>query len=208
MLRTRRVPFSVILPCLVLSACGSAENHARIPTPTPTTTATATLADSPTPTPTATPDQRALTCRDSGGVAATALCCASVGEFPSTCGLGACGCAPSASHPVRVCQCGAGRCFDGTSCIARETPTPTHTLDPLTPTRTPTADDSALPCLQTGGAESPRLCCLAADNFPDTCNLATCACPPDVSHTVRVCECGLGRCYDPQGAGCVEGDPL
>ncbi len=40
-------------------------------------------------------------------------------NFPNLCGLGACGCAPSASHQVQLCQCGDSRCFDGNACVGR-----------------------------------------------------------------------------------------
>jgi len=33
--------------------------------------------------------------------------------------LGACGCPPDASHEVRVCDCAAGSCFDGTRCVGQ-----------------------------------------------------------------------------------------
>jgi hypothetical protein len=55
-------------------------------------------------------------CLDSGGTVTSSTCCAGVGDFPNTCLIGACGCAPNASHEVRVCDCGDGRCFDGASC--------------------------------------------------------------------------------------------
>ena len=56
-------------------------------------------------------------CLTSGGTVASASCCVSTGDFPDTCGIGACGCAPAASHDVRVCTCGAGSCFDGSGCV-------------------------------------------------------------------------------------------
>ena len=52
----------------------------------------------------------------------TASCCGLVGDFPSTCLLGACGCAPESSHAVQVCQCPSGQCFDGKSCVPSGTP--------------------------------------------------------------------------------------
>jgi hypothetical protein len=56
-------------------------------------------------------------CIGSGGTVTTALCCQSVGDFPSTCGIGACGCAPENSHQVKTCDCGIGKCFDGSRCV-------------------------------------------------------------------------------------------
>ena len=61
----------------------------------------------------------AQACQDSGGTVTSSLCCDSVGDFPNTCLIGACGCAPQASHEVRVCECGDTRCFDGARCASR-----------------------------------------------------------------------------------------
>jgi len=55
-------------------------------------------------------------CLNSGGTVSSGLCCASVGDFPNLCLIGACGCAPGASHAVRVCDCGNAGCFDGMIC--------------------------------------------------------------------------------------------
>ncbi len=56
-------------------------------------------------------------CTRSGGTVGTASCCGLVGDFPSTCLLGACGCSLESSHPVQVCNCPSGQCFDGKSCV-------------------------------------------------------------------------------------------
>jgi hypothetical protein len=58
-------------------------------------------------------------CLGSGGTVTTATCCASTNDFPDTCVIGACGCPPDASHEVRVCDCAAGSCFDGTACVGQ-----------------------------------------------------------------------------------------
>jgi len=55
-------------------------------------------------------------CLTSGGTVTSAMCCAGTGDFPGTCAIGACGCAPAASHVVRTCTCSAG-CFDGSGCV-------------------------------------------------------------------------------------------
>lgn len=57
-------------------------------------------------------------CTRSGGTEGSARCCGLVGDFPNTCRAGACACAPESSHAVQVCQCPAGQCFDGKSCMA------------------------------------------------------------------------------------------
>jgi len=56
-------------------------------------------------------------CLASGGTVTSAMCCASIGDFPDTCAIGACGCAPAASHAVHVCECAAGSCFDGSGYV-------------------------------------------------------------------------------------------
>jgi hypothetical protein len=55
-------------------------------------------------------------CLASGGTLGHALCCNGQPDFPDTCAVGACGCAPNASSNVQVCNCPAGMCFDGTQC--------------------------------------------------------------------------------------------
>jgi hypothetical protein len=56
-------------------------------------------------------------CTNSGGAVGTSQCCKSSGDFPNTCLIGACGCALTNSHEVKVCNCPAGKCFDGNKCI-------------------------------------------------------------------------------------------
>ncbi len=56
-------------------------------------------------------------CLDSGGTVTTAMCCGQTQDFPNTCLIGACGCAPTSSHQVKTCQCGEGKCFDGNACV-------------------------------------------------------------------------------------------
>jgi hypothetical protein len=56
-------------------------------------------------------------CIASGGTVTTGLCCSSTGDFPDTCAIGACGCAPGQSHEVKICDCGEGQCFDGSACV-------------------------------------------------------------------------------------------
>ena len=56
-------------------------------------------------------------CINSGGEISTALCCQASGDFPNSCLIGACGCSPTDSYQVRVCDCGEGKCFDGKECI-------------------------------------------------------------------------------------------
>lgn len=56
-------------------------------------------------------------CIDSGGQVSTSLCCEATNDFPNTCLVGPCGCAPENSHEVKICDCGEGKCFDGEECV-------------------------------------------------------------------------------------------
>lgn len=58
-------------------------------------------------------------CTSSGGTISMANCCESADDFPNTCLVGACGCAPSNSHEVAICECPVGKCFDGTRCVSQ-----------------------------------------------------------------------------------------
>lgn len=59
-------------------------------------------------------------CIDSGGIVTIASCCKSSNDFPSSCLIGACGCALENSHEVKACDCGEGKCFDGEKCVSGE----------------------------------------------------------------------------------------
>lgn len=58
-------------------------------------------------------------CTDSGGTVSTGLCCIGVGDFPNTCSIGSCGCAPQSSSEVKICSCGPDTCFnpDQRACV-------------------------------------------------------------------------------------------
>jgi phosphate starvation-inducible membrane PsiE len=57
------------------------------------------------------------TCIASGGKIMTQMCCKSVGDFPNTCMIGACGCSLENSHEISICVCPENNCFDGKSCV-------------------------------------------------------------------------------------------
>ena len=63
-------------------------------------------------------NEKEQACLDSGGTLKINTCCLAVGDFPDTCGIGACACAPGNSHEVKFCDCGIGKCFDGNTCVA------------------------------------------------------------------------------------------
>ena len=54
-------------------------------------------------------------CTSTGGQVGQSLCCGSASDFPSSCLVGACSCAPTSSHTVASCSCPNGGCFDPTS---------------------------------------------------------------------------------------------
>ena len=58
-------------------------------------------------------------CVNSGGTVGASLCCNSASDFSNLCLIGACGCSPDNSHQVKTCDCGAGKCFNGTACVVQ-----------------------------------------------------------------------------------------
>jgi hypothetical protein len=63
-------------------------------------------------------DAAACACVAAGGTVTTRLCCMLTSDFPNTCVIGACGCSQGGSKVTRICNCGEGMCFDGTTCVA------------------------------------------------------------------------------------------
>lgn len=59
-------------------------------------------------------------CALSGGTVKISLCCASVSDFPNLCLIGACGCSPTDSHQVKVCDCGTNKCFNENRCVVNQ----------------------------------------------------------------------------------------
>ncbi len=112
----RKILFPAIgcmfLLLLVLSL-GCAGGPSGNVTPTQTTPPT-TLPTSPP----VTMSEQEQQCTQSGGNVTTMLCCTSAGDFPNLCLVGPCGCSPANSHEIKVCDCGTGKCFNGTACIA------------------------------------------------------------------------------------------
>jgi hypothetical protein len=95
--RTRVLGLLVGMVLLCLTACGEDDHFAPAQA-----------------TPTPAPQQL---CLDSGGQVTTITCfCPGTEDFFNTCGLGACTCPPGNSHQVLSCDCGAGRCFNGSAC--------------------------------------------------------------------------------------------
>jgi hypothetical protein len=66
----------------------------------------------------------AQACVDSAGQVTEVPCyCPSTPDFFNTCGVGACSCPPTGDpRHLNACDCGAGRCFNGSTCVARVEP--------------------------------------------------------------------------------------
>jgi hypothetical protein len=75
-------------------------------------------------------DPKMESCLQSGGRVAVNMCCKSTPDFPNTCLIGPCGCSPENSKETKVCDCGEGRCFDGTSCVDMQEKDPTPVCTP------------------------------------------------------------------------------
>ena len=56
-------------------------------------------------------------------------------------------------------------------------------------------------CINSGGTVSTSVCCKLSGDFPNSCLIGACGCSPDNSHQVKVCDCGIDKCFD--GAKCV-----
>ena len=56
-------------------------------------------------------------------------------------------------------------------------------------------------CLDSGGKVSTALCCKTSSDFPNTCLIGACGCSSENSHQVKVCDCGLDKCFD--GERCI-----
>jgi len=59
-------------------------------------------------------------CLDSGGQVSVLSCCNQINDFPNLCLIGPCGCSPNDSHEVKTCDCGQGKCFNGTECADQQ----------------------------------------------------------------------------------------
>jgi hypothetical protein len=57
------------------------------------------------------PNDPAALCTATGGAVVTAQCCSSSSDFPDTCGVGGCTCAPQYLKDIQKCDCGSGKCF-------------------------------------------------------------------------------------------------
>jgi len=61
-------------------------------------------------------------------------------------------------------------------------------------------------CIDSGGTVSTSLCCKATGDFPNLCLIGPCGCSPDNSYQVKICDCGLDKCFN--GSECVSLDEV
>ncbi|MCA9597441.1 MAG: hypothetical protein KC776_29210 [Myxococcales bacterium] len=140
-------------------------------------------------------------CTTAGGVVATSLCCQATGDFPNTCLVGACGCAPSSSHDVKVCNCPTDSCWDGSDCVPNGLGGAGGGGGAAGAAGSGGAGGAPSSCVSSGGTVEQNLCCNATSDFPDTCSIGACSCSPQNSHNVSVCKCPAGKCFD--GTQCI-----
>jgi len=56
-------------------------------------------------------------------------------------------------------------------------------------------------CTNSGGTVTTALCCKSSNDFPNTCLIGACGCSPENSRTVKMCDCGEGKCFN--GNTCI-----
>lgn len=56
-------------------------------------------------------------------------------------------------------------------------------------------------CENSGGTVVQSICCKSVGNFPNTCLIGACSCSSDNSHTIKVCQCPQGECWN--GNACI-----
>jgi hypothetical protein len=59
---------------------------------------------------------------------------------------------------------------------------------------TPSEEEQA--CVNSGGTVTTGTCCKSVKDFPNSCLIGACGCSPQNSHTVKICDCGEGKCFD------------
>lgn len=132
-------------------------------------------------------------CTKSGGTVSTGQCCQTAVDFPNTCAVGACGCAPASSHQVKVCECPTGTCFDGTECTGAGG---SGGAAGGGGSGGAAGGGGAAACVAAGGTVVTQSCCTSAGDFPNTCGVGACGCSPSNSHDIQACQCPSGKCWD------------
>lgn len=61
-------------------------------------------------------------------------------------------------------------------------------------------------CILAGGNVTTQLCCKSVGDFPNTCSIGACACSPENSHEVKVCDCGQ-YCWYSYKSQCINPPP-
>lgn len=56
--------------------------------------------------------------------------------------------------------------------------------------------EAELACVSAGGEVSVSLCCKSTEDFPNLCLIGACGCSPENSRQVKVCDCGVDKCFN------------
>jgi len=67
---------------------------------------------------------------------------------------------------------------------------------------TPEAAVKEYSCIISGGSIKESLCCKSSSDFPNSCLIGACGCSLSNSQQVKVCDCGIDKCFD--GTNCVD----
>jgi hypothetical protein len=59
-------------------------------------------------------------------------------------------------------------------------------------------------CAMSGGSIKDSLCCKSASDFPNSCLIGACGCSPGNSHEVKVCDCGIDKCFDGRDCSAIK----
>lgn len=78
------------------------------------------------------------------------------------------------------------------------------TMDVYTPRFEVVPNENNQGCIDSGGSVETSLCCESASDFPNLCLIGACGCSPEYSHSILVCQCPEGMCFD--GTACVSID--
>ena len=78
---------------------------------------------------------------------------------------------------------------------------PLPTKKALSEDQTPELTEKEQACIDSGGTVTTSMCCKNTDDFPNFCIIGPCGCSPENSHEVKICDCGLDKCFD--GTECV-----
>eukprot|EP00562_Extubocellulus_spinifer_P021363 CAMPEP_0178620908 /NCGR_PEP_ID=MMETSP0698-20121128/5535_1 /TAXON_ID=265572 /ORGANISM="Extubocellulus spinifer, Strain CCMP396" /LENGTH=733 /DNA_ID=CAMNT_0020259915 /DNA_START=159 /DNA_END=2361 /DNA_ORIENTATION=- len=69
------------------------------------------------------------------------------------------------------------------------------------PPPSPTSEPTNI-CTEGGGTVTTASCCAGQDDYPNTCVVGACGCPPEDSEDIMICLCPENNCWD--GISCIQ----